>query len=385
MHRGAEVLDAVFNFAPDVVLLDIGMPQMSGYEVARRLRERYGSARPALIAVTGFTRTMDRAQARAAGFEHHIGKPYEPRELLQLIGEVAAAPAPRAIKSISTSAPARRIMERQLVGLCRLAAQWRSDASPAQARPAPPPAHRPRLRGELRARSARRPGGGQPVAPGTQRLVYASRSDAGRRAEAPRLVGCARRISGYRATDEPGRDRRARRQPCAARHEAVCRALRRAPIRPLGGPARRRPRHHAGRGHRHRRHAPGTAAERRRPHALLAHRRRPRGAALLAARVRVQRGDVLPRCADDARPEPGGNRRTGDPRHVLRRAPRARARRRRVPRRPVVRALRKFPDPRRQQRNRNTQKAGGLRHQAALPRPGLRGILPGALAAAPRC
>jgi CheY-like chemotaxis protein len=71
------------------VLLDIGMPQMSGYEVARRLRERYGSARPALIAVTGFTRTMDRVQARAAGFEHHIGKPYEPRELLQLIGTLS--------------------------------------------------------------------------------------------------------------------------------------------------------------------------------------------------------------------------------------------------------------------------------------------------------
>ena len=91
VHRGAEVLDAVFNFAPDVVLLDIGMPQMSGYEVARRLRERYGSARPALIALTGFTRTMDRVQARAAGFEHHVGKPYEPRELLQLIGELARA------------------------------------------------------------------------------------------------------------------------------------------------------------------------------------------------------------------------------------------------------------------------------------------------------
>jgi len=64
---------------------------MSGYEVARRLRERYGSARPALIAVTAMTRTVDRAQARAAGFEHHVGKPYEPRALLALIGDLAGA------------------------------------------------------------------------------------------------------------------------------------------------------------------------------------------------------------------------------------------------------------------------------------------------------
>jgi two-component system CheB/CheR fusion protein len=91
VHHGTEVLDAVFNFAPDVVLLDIGMPQMSGYEVARRLRERYGSARPALIAVTAMTRTVDRAQARAAGFEHHVGKPYEPRELLALLGGLTKA------------------------------------------------------------------------------------------------------------------------------------------------------------------------------------------------------------------------------------------------------------------------------------------------------
>src|SRR5687768_13039746 len=85
VHRGAEVLQAVFNFAPDVVLLDIGMPQMNGYEVARTLRERYGSARPALIAVTGRSGSADRQQTRAAGFEYHIAKPYEPRELLRLI------------------------------------------------------------------------------------------------------------------------------------------------------------------------------------------------------------------------------------------------------------------------------------------------------------
>jgi CheY-like chemotaxis protein len=89
VHRGAEVLDAVFNFAPDVVLLDIGMPQMSGYVVARTLRERYGSARPALIAVTGRADESDRQQARAAGFEHHVAKPYEPVALLRLIGQLS--------------------------------------------------------------------------------------------------------------------------------------------------------------------------------------------------------------------------------------------------------------------------------------------------------
>src|SRR5918994_6838490 len=89
VHLGADVLQAVFNFAPDVVLLDIGMPQMTGYDVARTLRERYGSARPALIAVTGRSGEADRLQARAAGFEHHVAKPYEPRALLRLIGELS--------------------------------------------------------------------------------------------------------------------------------------------------------------------------------------------------------------------------------------------------------------------------------------------------------
>jgi CheY-like chemotaxis protein len=87
------VLSEVFNFAPDLVLLDIGMPQMSGYDVARTLRERYGSARPVLVAVTGRTEEADRQQARAAGFEHHVAKPYEPVALLALIGALAGAPA----------------------------------------------------------------------------------------------------------------------------------------------------------------------------------------------------------------------------------------------------------------------------------------------------
>jgi len=92
VHRGAEVLQAIFHFAPDVVLLDIGMPQMTGYEVARSLRERYGSARPTLIAVTGRAGEEDRQQARAAGFEHHVAKPYDPVALLGLIGQLSGRP-----------------------------------------------------------------------------------------------------------------------------------------------------------------------------------------------------------------------------------------------------------------------------------------------------
>ena len=90
VHRGADVIQSVFSFAPDIVLLDIGMPQMTGYEVARVLRERFGSARPALIAVTGLTGEADRQQARAAGFEYHIAKPYQPGKLLSLIRGLAA-------------------------------------------------------------------------------------------------------------------------------------------------------------------------------------------------------------------------------------------------------------------------------------------------------
>jgi len=85
VYRGSEVLQAVFHFAPDIVLLDIGMPHMSGYDVARTLRERYGSARPVLIAVTGRAGALDRAQSHAAGFEDHVAKPYDPRALLDLL------------------------------------------------------------------------------------------------------------------------------------------------------------------------------------------------------------------------------------------------------------------------------------------------------------
>lgn len=85
VYTGLDVLDKVRDFAPDVVLLDIGMPHITGYEAARALRERYGSARPHLIAVTGRADANDRNLAQLAGFDHHVAKPYDPNELLALL------------------------------------------------------------------------------------------------------------------------------------------------------------------------------------------------------------------------------------------------------------------------------------------------------------
>ena len=67
VHGGQEALDAARQFKPDVVLLDIGMPKMTGYETARRFRQRYGEKCPALIAVTGWKKPSDRILADLAG------------------------------------------------------------------------------------------------------------------------------------------------------------------------------------------------------------------------------------------------------------------------------------------------------------------------------
>lgn len=85
VHTGLDVLDSVRNFAPDAVLLDIGMPHITGYEVARELRIRYASARPLLIAVTGRNQPGDRNLSQLAGFDHHVAKPYDPSALLGLL------------------------------------------------------------------------------------------------------------------------------------------------------------------------------------------------------------------------------------------------------------------------------------------------------------
>jgi CheY-like chemotaxis protein len=85
VHGGQDALDMAREFRPDVVLLDIGMPKVTGYEAARRLRLRYGNDCPVLIAITGWKQASDKILASLAGFDHHVAKPYEPAQLIDLL------------------------------------------------------------------------------------------------------------------------------------------------------------------------------------------------------------------------------------------------------------------------------------------------------------
>lgn len=93
VYLGAEVLRMVREFDPDVALVDIGMPGMSGYDVAREVRAEFGRQRPLLIAVTGWKQSSDKILARIAGFDHHVAKPFESKTLLQLIEPLATGGA----------------------------------------------------------------------------------------------------------------------------------------------------------------------------------------------------------------------------------------------------------------------------------------------------
>ena len=86
VHDGAQALAAALQFLPDVVFLDIGLPGMNGYEVARALRQTPSGAHAVLIALTGWGAENDRSQSSAAGFDHHLTKPAN----LQAIGELLA-------------------------------------------------------------------------------------------------------------------------------------------------------------------------------------------------------------------------------------------------------------------------------------------------------
>ncbi len=87
VYDGPSALEAAAAFRPDTVLLDIGLPGLDGYEVARRLRADPALQDVLLIAISGYCQAEDRRRSRKAGFDHHVAKPTDHRELLALIAD----------------------------------------------------------------------------------------------------------------------------------------------------------------------------------------------------------------------------------------------------------------------------------------------------------
>ena len=93
LQGGADVPKAVAAARPHAVLLDIGMPDRDGHELARELKSTYGDRCPMLIAVTARVSDADRTQALGSGFNRYIAKPYDATELLQLLSSLQPVPA----------------------------------------------------------------------------------------------------------------------------------------------------------------------------------------------------------------------------------------------------------------------------------------------------
>ena len=86
-HDGRGGLDAAVQHEPDVIVCDLGLPGMNGYEVARRLREMPQLRSALLIAVSGYGDAADRNRSSSAGFSHHLTKPADPLEVASLIAD----------------------------------------------------------------------------------------------------------------------------------------------------------------------------------------------------------------------------------------------------------------------------------------------------------
>jgi CheY-like chemotaxis protein len=82
---GAQALETIQQFTPDVAVLDIGLPVIDGYELATRLRSQLADKPLTLIALTGYGQRHDQERSRRAGFDHHLVKPVDAQTLLELV------------------------------------------------------------------------------------------------------------------------------------------------------------------------------------------------------------------------------------------------------------------------------------------------------------
>jgi CheY-like chemotaxis protein len=93
VRDGLQAVEEATAFRPDLALLDIGMPGLSGYDVARRIREQRWGQGIILIALTGWGQEEDKRKAQEAGFDQHFTKPVNPAELARLIARLPAESA----------------------------------------------------------------------------------------------------------------------------------------------------------------------------------------------------------------------------------------------------------------------------------------------------
>jgi CheY-like chemotaxis protein len=90
-NSAAEALEHIPKYAPQVVISDVAMPQMSGHELARSIRRLPLARQPTLIALTGYGQESDRREAMLAGFDRHLTKPIGFPELQELLQSLSAA------------------------------------------------------------------------------------------------------------------------------------------------------------------------------------------------------------------------------------------------------------------------------------------------------
>jgi CheY-like chemotaxis protein len=90
VHHPFDALERAPAFLPDVYLLDIGLPDIDGYELARRLRSQEGLGSFSMIALTGFGQASDQQNAHDAGFDFHCTKPVEVAALSEILAQIAA-------------------------------------------------------------------------------------------------------------------------------------------------------------------------------------------------------------------------------------------------------------------------------------------------------
>jgi CheY-like chemotaxis protein len=91
-HDGLEAVEAAAKYRPDVVLLDIGLPKLNGFDACRRIREQAWGKSMVLVALTGWGQEEDRRKSRDAGFDHHLVKPVDLDVLMRLLDELRPTP-----------------------------------------------------------------------------------------------------------------------------------------------------------------------------------------------------------------------------------------------------------------------------------------------------